>query len=95
MTVYKWLALWHSSSNEAPEDPNVGGAATAAGVRCTGVQARDGRAGWMYRVRQYGMHTLLMYFTEVGHMVTWPHSHISIWSHGHIATWPYSHMVTW
>jgi len=43
------LALWHSFGNEAPEDPN----------------ASDGRAGWMYGVRQYGMHTLLTYLTEV------------------------------
>ena len=43
------LALWHSFANEAPDDPN----------------AHDGRAGWMYGVRQYGMHTLLMFLTEV------------------------------
>jgi len=43
------LALWHSFANEAPEDPNAG----------------DGRAGWMYGVRQYGMHTLLFFLTEV------------------------------
>ena len=43
------LALWHSFSNEAPNDPG----------------AHDGRAGWMYGVRQYGMHTLLSFLTEV------------------------------
>jgi len=43
------LALWHSFSNEAPEDPN----------------SADGREGWMYGVRQYGMHTLLYFLTEV------------------------------
>ena len=43
------LALWHSFGNEAPDDPN----------------ANDGRPGWMYGVRQYGMHMLLMFLTEV------------------------------
>jgi len=43
------LALWHSFNNEAPDDPGAG----------------DGRVGWMYGVRQYGMHTLLMFLTEV------------------------------
>ena len=88
------LALWHSFSNEAPEDPNVGEVAAAAGVHCTAVQAGDGRAGWMYGVRQYGMHTLLMYLTEVGHMVTWPYGHMVTWPHGHMVTWLYGHIVT-
>ena len=43
------LALWHSFSNEAPEDP----------------AANEGRPGWMYGVRQYNMHMLLMFLTEV------------------------------
>ena len=43
------LALWHSFQNHAPNDP-----------------ASDaGRPGWMYGVRQYGMHTYLMFLTEV------------------------------
>merc|ERR1711962_1612326 len=43
------LALWHSFSNEAPGD----------------FGSTEGRPGWMYGVRQYGMHTLLTYLTEV------------------------------
>merc|ERR1712055_848503 len=43
------LALWHSFSNEAPGD----------------FGSAEGRPGWMYGVRQYGMHTLLTYLTEV------------------------------
>ena len=43
------LALWHSFANGAPQDP-IG---------------QDGRAGWMYGVRQYGMHTFLHYLTDV------------------------------
>merc|ERR1712181_25258 len=42
------LALWHSFSNEAPGD----------------FGSAEGRPGWMYGVRQYGMHTLLTYLTE-------------------------------
>ena len=43
------LALWHSFNNQAPDDP-----------------ASDaGRPGWMFGVRQYGMHTLLYYLTNV------------------------------
>ena len=42
------LALWHSFNNQAPEDP-----------------ASDaGRPGWMFGVRQYGMHTLLWFLTN-------------------------------
>merc|ERR1711962_1257622 len=43
------LALWRSFSNEAPGD----------------FGSAEGRPGWMYGVRQYGMHTLLTYLTEV------------------------------
>ena len=43
------LALWHSFSNEAPEDPSH----------------HEGRPGWMYGVRQYSMHLLHMFLTEV------------------------------
>jgi len=43
------LALWHSFNNEAPGD----------------FGSAEGRPGWMYGVRQYGMHTLLTYLTEV------------------------------
>ena len=43
------LALWHSFGNHAPEDP----------------ASDEGRPGWMYGVRQYGMHTLLFYLTTV------------------------------
>jgi len=45
------LALWHSYNNEAPGD--------------FGYEANDVGPGWMYGVRQYGMHTLLNYLTEV------------------------------
>jgi len=43
------LALWHSFSNQAPGDP----------------AHNDGRPGWMYGVRQYGMHTYLMFLSKV------------------------------
>ena len=32
------------------------------------LQHSDGRAGWMYGVRQYGMHSLLIYLTTVRHL---------------------------
>jgi len=43
------LALWHSFGNQAPDDP----------------ASDEGRPGWMYGVRQYGMHTYLRFLTEV------------------------------
>merc|ERR1712046_95646 len=43
------LALWHSFLNHGPDDP----------------ASNEGRPGWMYGVRQYGMHTFLMFMTEV------------------------------
>ena len=43
------LALWHSFGNQAPDDP----------------ASNEGRPGWMYGVRQYGMHTYLRFLTEV------------------------------
>ena len=43
------LTLWHSFNNKAPQDPNHD----------------EGKQGWMYGVRQYGMHTFLNYLTEV------------------------------
>merc|ERR1712106_935353 len=43
------LALWHSFHNHGPNDP----------------ASNEGRPGWMYGVRQYGMHTYLMFLTEV------------------------------
>ena len=46
------LALWHSFKNQAPGDP----------------AHNEGKAGWMYGVRQYGMHTLLVYLTDVGNV---------------------------
>jgi len=42
------LALWHSFGNQAPDDP----------------ASDEGRPGWMYGVRQYGMHTYLRFLTE-------------------------------
>jgi len=42
------LALWHSFNNHGPNDP----------------ASNEGRPGWMYGVRQYGMHTYLTYLTE-------------------------------
>lgn len=43
------LALWHSFQNHGPDDP----------------ASNAGRPGWMYGVRQYGLHTLLWYLTSV------------------------------
>jgi len=43
------LALWHSFGNQAPDDP----------------ASDEGRPGWMYGVRQYGMHTYLRFLTDV------------------------------
>ena len=43
------LALWHSFQNHGPNDP----------------ASNAGRPGWMYGVRQYGMHTLLWFLTKV------------------------------
>ena len=43
------LALWHSFGNHGPNDP----------------AHNEGRPGWMYGVRQYGMHTYLVFLTEV------------------------------
>ena len=48
------------------------------GDRTVIAQSAEGRPGWMYGVRQYGMHTLLTYLTEVLWLVFLSHFYLFV-----------------